>query len=471
MRKTKIICTLGPSSDRDNVLENMFRNGMNCARFNFSHGTHPEHKVRIERVRNLCRSSNVNIPLLLDTKGPEIRLGIFASGSEKLTEGQSFTLTPDDIQGTSEISSITYKELAEHVKPGDTILIDDGKIAVTVDYIKGRDVVCRVMNGGTVSNRKSLNLPGIVIPMPYLRDADKKDILFGIQEDFDFIAASFVRSADDVLQLREFLRENGGESIKIISKIENKQGLENLDAIIEASDGIMVARGDLGVEIPFRFLPAIQKEIIEKCNTKGKFVVTATQMLESMTHSLRPTRAEVSDVANAIYDGTTAIMLSGESASGDYPAETVKTMSEIAEAAEKSINYEDRFKSCRNGCSRDFTHAIGHAACDLVYSLDAKAIIVVTRSGKSALNIAAHRPNCPVIAVTLYPKGCRQLNFAWGVYPVLAEELRPGEDIFDYGVKKALETGIVKEGDLVGMVAGSSQVKGELSDMIKVDII
>ena len=470
MRKTKIICTLGPSSDRENVLENMFLNGMNCARFNFSHGTHPEHKVRIERLRSLCRAHNVNIPLLLDTKGPEIRLGIFENGAETLSEGQKFTLTPKDIPGTAEISSVSYKELAEHVKEGDVILIDDGKISVSVEAVEGGDVICTVTTGGKVSNRKSLNIPGVAIPVPYLRDADKSDILFGIKEDFDFIAASFVRSAEDVCRLRTFLKENGGESIQIISKIENRQGLDNLDEIIEASDGIMVARGDLGVEIPFRYLPAIQKEIIEKCNAKGKYVVTATQMLESMTHSLRPTRAEVSDVANAIYDGTTAIMLSGESASGDYPAETVKTMGEIAEAAEKSINYTELVGKAKVCYIRDFTYAIGHAACDLAYSLDAKALIVVTRSGRSARNIAANKPNCPVIAVTLDPKGCRQLNFVWNVVSVPAVELKSGEDIFDYGVKKALETGIIKKGDLVALVAGSSQVKGEFSDMIKVDI-
>ncbi len=470
MRRTKIICTLGPSSDRNDVLERMVENGMNCARFNFSHGTHKDHKARIDRVRELCHRKGIFLPLLLDTRGPEIRLRDFAGGSALLKNGQTFILTPEDVPGSPYIAGITFPDLASYVQPDDTILMDDGKLSLLVEHREGKNVVCRVTAGGLIKNHKSINVPGRSIPIPYLRDTDRADILFGIKEDMDFIAASFVRTAADVRDLRTFLKANGGERIQIISKIENRQGVDNLDQIIAESDGIMVARGDLGVEIPFKYLPAIQKNIIDKCYLAGKHVVTATQMLESMTHSLRPTRAEVSDVANAIYDGTTAIMLSGECASGDYPAETVKAMSDIAEAAEGTIDYVEKFRKSRPAPGHDFTHAVGLAACDAAHYLNAKAIIVVTRTGKTARDIANNRPGCPIIAVVLDEKGKRQLSLAWGVYPVQAVEQHSSDDLFAHGIAKALETGLVKKGDLVVQIAGSSQVKGEFSDMMKVGI-
>ena len=471
MRKTKIICTLGPASDRGDVLERMFDSGMNCARFNFSHGTHQEHKVRIDRVRKLCREKGVQIPLLLDTKGPEIRLGNFQHGSEVLKEGELFTLTSRSVSGTASVSGVSFPDLSLYVKENDIILIDDGKLSLEVERIDGQDIVCRISTGGVIQDHKSINIPNRPIPMPYLRDADKSDILFGIQEDMDYIAASFVRTADDVCCLRKFLADNGGDKIKIISKIENRQGLDNLDAIIEASDGIMVARGDLGVEIPFKYLPAVQKEIIDKCYKSGKHVVTATQMLESMIRSPRPTRAEVSDVANAIYDGTTAIMLSGESASGDYPAEAVKAMSDIAEAAEASINYVERFRNCRPLPGKDFTHAVGIAACDAAHYLNAKAIIVVTRSSHTAHGISNNRPACPIIAVVLDEKGLRQSSLLWGVTPVKAQEQHSLDSLFSHGIEKAISTSLVRKGDLVVIVAGSSQAQGEFSDTMKISIV
>ena len=343
MRKTKIICTMGPAVDSDEAIRSLISSGMDCARFNFSHGTHEEQKVRMERVKRLSAEMGHPIALLLDTKGPEIRLKDFEDGSAELQAGQSFTLHTSDEPGTAEGIGITYSGLSYCVSIGTRILIDDGKIAMFVERIDGTSVVCRVINGGTVSNHKSINIPNLNIPMPYISDVDRNDILFGISQDVDFIAASFTRTADDIRKLRKLLNDNGGKRIQIIAKIENTQGIENLDEILQVSDGIMVARGDMGVEIPFRELPGIQKTIINKCYLTGKHAVTATQMLESMTHNPRPTRAEVSDVANAIYDGTTAIMLSGETAAGDYPTEAVRTMADIAEAAEKNIDYKERF--------------------------------------------------------------------------------------------------------------------------------
>lgn len=470
MRRTKIICTLGPACDDENILEKMMENGMDCARFNFSHGTHDEHKERMDKVRRLCRKKGKHIPLLLDTKGPEIRVKDFENRCADLKKGEKFILTPENIKGTRRISGVSYPFLAKYITPGARILLDDGKIVLYAEEILGKEVVCRIAAGGRISDHKSINIPDIYIPMPYISSDDKSDLLFGIEEDVDYIAASFVRDADDMIQLRTFLNENGGSGIKIIAKIENRPGMKNLDEIIEASDGVMVARGDLGVEIPFKYLPAIQKDIIEKCYIAGKHVVTATQMLESMTENLRPTRAEVSDVANAIYDGTTAVMLSGESAAGNYPAEAVKAMADIAEAAESSINYALRFNSRKPVPGKDFTHAIGIAACNAAYYLGAKAIVAVTRSGKTAKLISNYRPECPIIAVTADSKGKRQLNLAWGVVPVTAAEQRSPDLLFDYGMEKALETGLLQKGDLVVLVAGSSLVKGEFSDMLKLDI-
>ncbi len=469
MRKTKIICTLGPAVDDEEMLKRLMKNGMNVARFNFSHGTHKEQKVRMDRVKKLREELNLPIAILLDTKGPEIRLKNFENGKATLEEGQLFTLAAGDFLGTNEKVCLTYTKLAESVDVGNRILIDDGKIAMNVVSIEGDDVVCTVVNGGDISNHKSINVPNVEIPMPYISPADKEDILFGIAQDVDYIAASFVRSADDVHRLRNLLTANDGGHIKIISKIENIQGVNCIDEIIEASDGIMVARGDLGVEIPFKELPGLQKSMIEKCVTKGKIVVTATQMLESMTHSPRPTRAEVSDVANAIYDGTTAIMLSGESAAGKYPAEAVKTMAEIAEATEKCIDYKNLKTSYH--LPKDIANAVALSACKAANTLNAKAIIALSRSGATTSIIAHYRPSCPIISAVIDSQAMRQLNLSFGVIPVQATEQHFSTDLVEYAVRKALETGYVSDGDTIVIVAGTSKKEGKPSNMMQVHTI
>lgn len=469
MRKTKIICTMGPAVDSDEAIRSLIGGGMDCARFNFSHGSHEEQKVRMDRVKRISSELDRPIALLLDTKGPEIRLRDFEEGSVILEAGQSFTLTTSSEPGTSEGIGLSYNGLASCVSIGTRILIDDGKIAMFVEKIDGTSVVCRVINGGKISNRKSINIPNLNIPMPYISETDKSDILFGISQDVDFIAASFTRTADDIRKLRKLLDDNGGRRIQIIAKIENTQGIENLDEILNLSDGIMVARGDMGVEIPFRELPGIQKTIIEKCYLAGKHVVTATQMLESMTHSPRPTRAEVSDVANAIYDGTTAIMLSGETAAGDYPTEAVRTMAEIAEATEKTINYKKRFSERHdNLCLEKIPAvAVGIATITSAHYLDAKAIVAVTRTGRSARMISDYRPAVPVIAPTVDRKALRQLNLTWGVYPLQAEEQSSADSLFHHAEALALHSGIVEEGDTI-VISGGPHERNSAIDMMRI---
>ncbi len=469
MRRTKIICTLGPAVDDDRMLREMMKRGMDCARLNFSHGTHEEQKVRIDRVKRIREEMGLPIPILLDTKGPEIRVASFAEGKVELKEGQTFTLDANrEVQGDASRVSLTYPNLARYIRKDDRILIDDGKIAMAVQEVNGSQIVCTVLNGGMISNHKSINIPGVDIPMAYLNDVDKADIKFGIEQGVDFIAASFVRSVDDVRQLRHFLEDNDGEEIKIISKIENMQGVKHLEEIIDLSDGIMVARGDLGVEIPFKNLPAIQKNMIEKCYRAGKIVVTATQMLESMTKSPRPTRAEVSDVANAIYDGTSAIMLSGESAAGDYPCEAVQTMAEIAEAAESSINYKTDFVINECNLEKNIRDTICKAACDAADYMDAKAIVTVTRTGQTAAFISDFRPNCPIIAETVNERGLRQLNLAWGVVPVKAKEQPSIDKLLEYAKQRAMDTCLVHRGDYIIIVTGSDVNKSNVSDTIRI---
>lgn len=465
MRKTKIICTLGPAVDDENILRQMIENGMNCCRLNFSHGTHEEQKVRIDRVKKIREEMKVNLPILLDTKGPEIRIKTFEHGSVELEKGQIFTLTTGDAPGNQEQVPLTYEDLAQHIQVGNRILIDDGMIALDVKEIQGKNVVCTVINGGKISNRKSINVPNVAIPMTYMSEVDKADVLFGIEQGVDYIAASFVRTAADVHQLRDFLVENNGSRIRIISKIENAQGVTHIDEILDASDGIMVARGDLGVEIPFRDLPPLQKEMIQKCYRKGKEVVTATQMLESMTKNPRPTRAEVSDVANAIFDGTTCIMLSGESAAGDYPVEAVMTMASIADSAEASMTFQPLADGLRLGTG--FSDAIAISACTAAEYLNAKAIIALSKGGTTARNIANYRPACPIIAVVVDSRSCRQLNMAYGVTPVQAAYHTDISDIFEYAINKAKTTGLVKSGDNVVLIGGSSIAKGSPDDIMK----
>lgn len=470
MRKTKIICTQGPAVDSDEMARKLIAAGMDCARFNFSHGSHAEHKTRIDRIKRLRKEMGVCTAIMLDTKGPEIRVRDFKDGSTILAEGQEFTLDASEELGDNSRIGLTYPHLSEHVTKGAVILMDDGKLGLEVletDTQKA-SVLCRVTTGGKLSNHKSINLPGNPIPMPYISDADRSDILFGIKQGVDYIAASFARSAQDVHDLRKLLKENGGEAIQIISKIENSQGVENLEEIIAASDGIMVARGDLGVEIPFREIPALQKKMIEKCIYSGKIVVTATQMLESMTYSPRPTRAEVSDVANAIYDGTTAIMLSGESAAGKYPVEAVRTMAQIAEYTESSIDYSKEFVRDSYTLGKNLVDTACVAACDAATYINAKAIINVTRSGRTAAFLSDFKPNCPIIALCSTERGVHQLNLRWGVMPIPSEHHDSYEALYQTAVAAALESGVVKKGDTVVVVTGSRVGEGSVSDTIRI---
>ena len=457
MRKTKIICTLGPAVDSEEMIKALIENGMDAARLNFSHGTHDEHRVRIERIRQVAASMGANIPLILDTKGPEIRTREFKDGSVILKEGSSFTLyASKDHEGDENGVSITYPYLAEEVEKGTSILIDDGLCSLTVTSINGPDVVCRVNNTSKVSNHKSINIPGVDIDQPFISETDRTDILFGIEMDVDYISASFVRTADDVKKMRKLLNVNGGEKIKIIAKIECRSGIDNLDEIIKVADGIMVARGDMGVEIPFKELPVIQKMMIKKCCKAGKIVVTATQMLESMTEHSRPTRAEVSDVANAIFDGTTCTMLSGETAAGKYPIEAVKTMSDIAEYTENQIDYRSRyFANQANGASLDIPGTISTAAVEASFSLGAKAIICMTATGRTGWLTSSCRPECPIIVCVTDEKAARQLRLAYGVKPLLAPFTDDVVKMREQSIALARSSKEVKEDDLVVIISGS----------------
>lgn len=473
MRKTKIICTLGPACDDEEILKKMMQNGLDCARLNFSHGTHEEQKVRMDRVKKLRNELNIPLPILLDTKGPEIRVRLFKDGKVSLKAGQEFTFSSDyDLIGDETQVGLTYPDLAVYVnQPGTIILADDGKASFEVLRTEGKNVVCKVLNDTSLSNRKSINIPNVIVDMPYISKADREDIIFGIQECVDYIAASFVRRPEDVLEVRKLLDEyDTSGKIRIISKIENTEGIEKMDDIIAISDGIMVARGDMGVEVPFKMLPKIQKELISKCYHQGKIVVTATQMLDSMQQNPRPTRAEVSDVANAIYDRTTAIMLSGESAAGKYPLESVTTMMDIANYTEENINFKKRFIENNLNLGEDFLSVICNAAVNAAYQVDAKAIICVTNHGQTAFKLSAYRPDCPVIAITVNEKACRQLNLAWNVFPVYAEKKENTDELFLYAIDTALKTGIVKKGDKV-VITGASSVGNAVTDTIKIHIL
>ncbi|MBQ8188347.1 MAG: pyruvate kinase [Lachnospiraceae bacterium] len=467
MRKTKIICTIGPASENEETLRELMLAGMNVARFNFSHGTHEEQKRKLTSVLKVSNELGLPVATLLDTKGPEIRLKDFANGKEELVEGQTFTLTTDEMMGTNEKASITYKNLKSDVKVGMTILIDDGKIEMVIEKITDTDIVCRVINGGFVSNHKGINAPGAVLSMPYISDVDRADITFCAQMGYDFLAASFARSKEDILEVRKILDENNSKA-KIIAKIENMQGIENVEEILEASDGIMVARGDMGVEIPLEEVPVIQKAMIKKAVAQGKQVITATQMLESMISNPRPTRAETADVANAIYDGTTAIMLSGETAAGNYPVEAVTTMAKIAERAEQDIDYGGRMKKYDTADGVDITTAISHATCTTAMDLNAAAIITVTMSGFTADMISRYKPGCPIIGCSVNPRVCRQLNLSWGVAPLLIHKEETADDLFEEATKVAEKAGLVKKGDLVVLTAGVPLGMTGTTNMIRV---
>jgi len=471
MRKTKIICTLGPAVDDEEVLKKLMLNGMNVARINFSHGTHEEHKKRIDRFKKVRDSLNLPIPLLLDTKGPEIRIGRFEKGEVQLKQGETFVLCHDDIVGDEKKVSISHKKLYKDVARGCRILIDDGLVELRVEEVKGKDIYCIVINGGIVGNNKGVNVPGVETCLPSITEKDIEDIKFGIENEFDFIGASFIRKASDVVEIKKILEKYGGADIKVIAKIENRTGLANIDEIIKVADGIMVARGDLGVEIPVEEVPIAQKMLIEKCYANGKPVITATQMLDSMIRNPRPTRAEASDVANAIYDGTSAIMLSGETAAGKYPVESLIVMSRIAEKAEQSIDYWMRFSNFKDCKVTSVTNAISHATCTTAQDLKAAAIITVTKSGHTARMISRFRPACPIIATTVSKKVQRQLSLSWGVLPYLVEEASSTDEMFDSGIEKALESGLVNKGDLVVITAGVPIGVRGTTNIMKVHIV
>lgn len=472
MRKTKIICTMGPATDDPKVLKQLMLSGMNVARINFSHGTHEEQQVRIDAVKKMREELNLPIALLLDTKGPEVRTGNFEDGKILLEKGQTFRLTPDDIMGNQEVTSITYHNLAKDVNVGNRILIDDGLIEMKVVNIDGKDVICQVLNSGPVSNHKSINVPDVELSMDYVSQKDIDDIIFGIENDFDFIAASFVRTAYDVLDIKRILENNGGENIQIIAKIENRQGVDNIESILKVSDGIMVARGDMGVEISFDELPAIQKRIIKRCYTEGKKVITATQMLESITHNPRPTRAEISDVANAVYDGTSAVMLSGETAVGDYPVLALETMARICVKTEENIDYVKRFENTHLRANRSVSNAISHSSCATAHDIEAAAIVTVSRSGYTPRQISGFRPVCPIIACVMNEKTWRQLNLSWGVLPLMSEAKKTSDELFEQAVDLAVnKTDIVNMGDVIVLTGGAPLGVSGTTNLLKVQLV
>ena len=471
MIMTKIICTLGPAVDDEEILEKLIREGMDVARLNFSHGNHEDHQIRVDRLKRVREKIGKPVPLLIDTKGPEIRLGKFEKGEVILQEGNDFLLVNETIVGNEQKSTISHKELYEDVKPGTRILINDGLVALEVKGIQGKDILCKILNGGIIGNNKGVNIPETDTHLPSITKQDIEDIKFAIRNEFDFIASSFVRKAADVYETRKILKAFGGEDLKIIAKIENREGVNNFDEILKASDGIMVARGDLGVEIPTEEVPVVQKMIIEKCYKNGKPVITATQMLDSMIKNPRPTRAESSDVANAVYDGTSAIMLSGESAAGKYPVESVRTMVKIAQKAEESINYAKRLSEMQFDMLGSITNAISFATCNTAVNLKAAAIISVTHSGQTAKMISRFRPSCPIVAATTNERVQRQLFLSWGVVPVLVKAVESVEEMFDIGVKKAVEIGLAKEGDIVVITAGGPVGVSGTTNLLKVHTV
>ena len=467
MRKTKIICTMGPSTDKPGVLKDLIMGGMNVARLNFSHGSHEEHGARMEAIKSVREECGKSVAIMLDTKGPEIRLRDFEGGKAMLEPGQTFTLTTEEIMGTSEKATISYKGLKNDVSTGSMILIDDGKIEMRVEKITDTEIQCRVVNGGKVSNHKGINVPGAVLSMPYISEVDYADIKFCAEMGYDFLAASFVRTKEDILEVRKILDEYNSKA-KVIAKIENMQGIQNLDEILEVSDGIMVARGDMGVEIPLEEVPVLQKQMIKKAVAQGKHVITATQMLESMITNPRPTRAETADVANAIYDGTTAIMLSGESAAGAYPIEAVKTMARIAERTEQDIDYKSRLKKVEDEDDTDITTAISHACCTTAMDLNASAIITVTMSGFTAGMISRYKPGCPIIGCSVNPRVCRQLSLSWGVAPLLIEKEDKADALFEEATRAAEKAGYIKKGDIAVLTAGVPLGISGRTNMIRV---
>ena len=467
MRKTKIICTLGPSTDKEGVLRDLIANGMNVARFNFSHGSHEEHLGRLEKLKALREELGKPVAALLDTKGPEIRLKDFKNGVENLVAGQTFTLTTRDVEGTNEICSITYKDLPMDVEPNGTIMLDDGLIKLQIQTVNDTDIVCTVLNNGKIKNKKGVNVPGVHLSMPYMSQRDKDDIIFGIQQGYDFIAASFVRTAQDVYDIRNLLNQYDS-NIRIIAKIENREGVNNIDSILAAADAVMVARGDLGVEIDFTELPGIQKNIIDRSFSFGKPIVTATQMLDSMMVNPRPTRAEISDVANAIYDGTSAIMLSGETAAGDYPVEALKTMSAIAERTEN----EEHYRPQRHAeIQISVSDATAHAACLTAKDVNAAAIVTVSESGNTARLLSKYRPKQPIIACVMDEQVQRQLSLSWGITSLLMGPAHSTDELIEMSTALAEKNGYLHNGELAVVTAGVPVGVSGTTNMIKIHMV
>ena len=470
MRKTKIICTIGPASESEEVLSQMFAAGMNVARLNFSHGTHEEHKKKVELIKHVREKMNLPIAIMLDTKGPEYRIRTFKDGKVTVKEGDTFTFVAEEIEGDETKVTVNYKQLAKDLNIGDRVTVNNGMVVFEVTAISGDDVVCKVITGGVLSNKKSMSFPNKVMSGPYLSEQDKADLLFGIQQDVDFVAASFVSTAQDAQDIRDFLDANGGEDIEIVAKIENRAGVENVEEICKICGGIMIARGDLGVEIPFVEVPSVQKELTRKCRMLGKRVITATEMLESMIQNPRPTRAEITDIANAVYDGTSCVMLSGESAAGKYPVEAVKVMAEIAEFTEKHNDYKQRFLTTEYVGKNNLDN-ISHAVCSMAMDINAKAIVVCSVSGKTAMLVSRFRTPVNIIGMTTDPKIWRRLSMSWGVTPVLAEAFPNMDVMFHYAKLNAKKVLNLQPGDNLLLTGGPINGQSGNTNTIKVETI
>ena len=472
MRMTKIVCTLGPVSSSSEMITKLIRAGMNAARINFSHGSYAEHQEKIDNLKKAREKENASVALVLDTKGPEIRLKDFIEGGVVLKDGQLFVLAcGSDEMGTENRAAVSYENLYKKIKTSDTILIDDGKVRMRVEEVLEKNIICRVLNGGRISDKKGINVPNVSLDMEYLSLKDREDILFGIRNDIDYIAASFVRSENDVMALRGFLDRNGGKNIRIISKIENKEGVDNFDRILKLSDGIMVARGDMGVELDLEMLPGIQKRIIRKCREAGKTVITATQMLESMIKDLAPTRAEVTDVANAVYDGTSAVMLSGETAVGAFPVDTVAMMSKILECAEDDLNNTDNMQIDYSNQDADVSEAIGHAACQAAKDLDVKVILAVTQSGYTAEKISKYRPSMPIIAATPNLKTYYQQTLTKGVCPILTGSTDQWLPLMEEAISMTKSASFIEDGDKIVVCAGMPIQKTGNTNLIRIETV
>ena len=471
MRKTKIVCTIGPASDSEEKLRALMKAGMNVARLNFSHGTHEEHKVRIDRIKKVREELGLPVAILLDTKGPEYRIRTFENDKITLKDGDTFTFTTDEIVGNQERVAVSYKNLHKDLEVGSKIYVNNGLVHFVVERIEGHDIICKVTAGGELSNRKSMSFPGKVLKQVYLSEADKADLLFGIEQDVDFVACSFVSCKQDLDDVRAFLdAHTTDDNISLIAKIENQHGVDNIDEICQACDGIMIGRGDMGVEIPFEELPKIQKQLITQCRLLGKRVITATEMLESMIYNPRPTRAEISDVANAVYDGTSAIMLSGETAAGKYPVLAVETMAKIAETTEKNINYRKRFFNTEFKIQNS-VDAVSHATCSMAINLNARAIVVCSLSGRTARMVSRFRPPVDIIGICVDPKSVRKLSLSWGVTPVLGEAVPTTDVLFYSAYKTAKKTFDLKKGDQIVITGGQINGRSGNTNLLKVDTI